>query len=350
MKKENIINILKSIIIDNNNIIDSGMLDNIDISEKKIIINIISYKPIIHIKEKLKNKIINSIKKIYSKIEILVDIKFIINKKKHNINNIKNVIAIASGKGGVGKSTISTNIAILLSKMDFKVGIIDADIYGPSIPIMFNVEKLKPNYININGDKKIKPIKNYNIKILSIGFFAEENQAILWRGPMASKAIYQFINDTYWGELDFLIIDLPPGTGDIHLSIIKQIPITGAIIISTPQKIAISDVKKAISMFKIDSIKIPILGIIENMSFFTPEELPEKKYYLFGKNGVKSISKKLDLNFLGEIPILQSIRESSDSGIPITLKKYENINSILLKIIKNIIKQLSILKKISINI
>lgn len=233
---------------------------------------------------------------------------------------VKNIVAIASGKGGVGKSTITANIAAGLAKKGFKVGLIDADIYGPSMPIMFDCEKEKPTAIDLDGKTWIKPVENYGVKLLSIGFFAEIDQAIVWRGPMAAKALTQMFRDAYWGELDYMLIDLPPGTGDIHLSLVQLVPLTGAVIVSTPQTVALADAKKGVAMFQLDSVKVPVLGLIENMAYFTPEELPNNKYYIFGQEGARQLSEQLEIPFLGEIPLVQSIRESGDVGHPAVLQ------------------------------
>lgn len=286
-----------------------------------------------------KKKIESKIKKcLYKKREKNIKIKIISNiKEKKNINNIKNIIVIASGKGGVGKSTISANIALTISNLGFKVGLLDADLYGPSIPLMFDIENEKISIIEIENCKKILPIIKYGIKILSIGFFSELNKAIVWRGPMASKAIKQFINESFWDKLDFLIVDFPPGTGDIPISIIQELNITGVILVSTPQIISLIDVRKSIAMFNLKQINVPIIGIIENMSFFSPKESPNKKYYLFGEEGVKKMAKYLNIKFLGEIPIIESIRKYSDFGCPIVLRNEKKIYYIFLKIAKKII-------------
>src|SRR5690606_11221935 len=236
------------------------------------------------------------------------------------IPGIQNIVAVASGKGGVGKSTVTSNLAVTLAKMGFKVGILDADIYGPSIPIMFDVENERPLAVNIDGKSKMKPVENYGVKVLSIGFFTRPDQAVVWRGPMAAKALNQMIFDAHWGELDFMLIDLPPGTGDIHLSIMQSLSITCAVLVSTPQKVALSDGKQGVAMFQQESINVPVLGIIENMAYFTPEELPNNKYYIFGKEGAKNLAEDLQVPFLGEIPLVQSIREAGDAGRPAAMQ------------------------------
>ena len=249
-------------------------------------------------------------------------------------------MAIASGKGGVGKSTITSNIAVSLSNMGFKVGILDADIYGPSIPIMFDIADARPLSVNHEGKNKMKPVESYGIKILSIGFFTKPDQAVIWRGPMASKALNQMIFDAHWGELDFLLVDLPPGTGDIHLSILQSLPVTGSVIVSTPQNIALADARKGIAMFNQKTINVPVLGLVENMAYFTPQELPENKYYIFGKDGAKNLAEDMKVAFLGEIPLIQSIREASDFGHPASLQKESKISLTFNEITKNLITEL----------
>jgi ATP-binding protein involved in chromosome partitioning len=234
---------------------------------------------------------------------------------------LKNIIAIASGKGGVGKSTVASNLAVALAQMGAKVGLVDADIFGPSIPTMFNCLKEKPSVKQIEGRNVIIPLEQYGVKLMSIGLLVSENDAVVWRGPMASKALQQFLGDTEWGELDYLLIDLPPGTSDIHLTLVQSVPVTGAVIVTTPQKVALADARKGLSMFRQAQINVPILGIVENMAYFTPAELPDHKYYIFGKDGGKILAEEAGTVLLGQIPLVQSIRESGDSGYPAVLKK-----------------------------
>jgi ATP-binding protein involved in chromosome partitioning len=245
-------------------------------------------------------------------------------KKENPLDKVKYIIAVASGKGGVGKSTVAANLAVSLSKTGAKVGLLDADIYGPSVPLMFDLVDAKPVSQNINGRDMIIPIEKYGMKILSIGFFVDPNQALLWRGPMASNALLQLLHDTSWGELDFLVLDLPPGTGDIHLTLVQEVPITGVAIVSTPQEVALADARKAFSMFNSEKIKVPVLGLIENMSYFTPAELPDNRYYIFGKEGGKRLAAESNVALLGEIPLVQSICESGDSGKPVALLNSDN--------------------------
>lgn len=234
---------------------------------------------------------------------------------------VKNIIAIASGKGGVGKSTVAANIAAGLAAQGHSVGLVDADIYGPSMPSMFDVLNATPGGVEKNGEKMMKPVESYGVKILSIGFFSTPDQAVVWRGPMTVKALNQMFKNTDWGELDYMIIDLPPGTGDIHLSLVQQVPLSGAIVVSTPQEISLVDVRRALGMFKMAQINVPILGLVENMAYFTPEELPDNKYYIFGKQGGKALAEKMNINYLGEIPLIQSIREAGDVGRPAVLQE-----------------------------
>jgi ATP-binding protein involved in chromosome partitioning len=259
------------------------------------------------------------------------------------IPGVTNIIAVASGKGGVGKSTVTANLAVALAQMGFKVGLVDADIYGPSMPIMFDVLYDKPSAIDVDGKSKMEPVESYGVKLLSIGFFAGANQAVVWRGPMATKALNQLIHDAHWGELDFMLIDMPPGTGDIHLSLVQSLPVTGAVIVSTPQAVALADARKGVAMFGMESIGVPVLGIIENMAYFTPEELPNNKYYIFGKEGAKSLANELQIPFLGQIPLVQSIREAGDVGRPAVLQKTglvaEAFTAVTTRVVEELVKR-----------
>lgn len=320
-------------------------MKNIQVMGNEIILDIVSHSPAMHerkrLEQALKAAFAEQLPQANLKLNILVETKEKLPEIKGNeIPGVKNIVAISSGKGGVGKSTVSANLAISLQKMGFKVGLLDADIYGPSMPTMFDVEGAQPHSVQVDGKSKMKPIESYGIKLLSIGFFAGTDQAVVWRGPMAAKALNQMIRDAHWGELDFLLVDLPPGTGDIHLSIVQQIPITGAVIVSTPQHIALADARKGVAMFKMEAINVPVLGIIENMSYFTPAELPENKYYIFGQNGAKNLSEKLDVPFLGEIPLVQSIREAADIGRPAALQDNTVVSENYEKITQNMIVSL----------
>lgn len=256
------------------------------------------------------------------------------------IEGVKNIIAIASGKGGVGKSTVASNLAVSLAKMGFAVGLLDADIYGPSVPTMFGTIGQKPNSVRVGEKILMQPIEQYGVKMLSIGYFSGAEKAVVWRGPMAGKALHQMIRDTHWGELDFLLIDLPPGTGDVHLSLVQELPITGAVIVSTPQIVALADVRRGVAMFQMESINVPILGLIENMSYFSPAELPDNKYYIFGKGEAQKMARELSIPVLGEVPIIQSIREAGDNGSPVVLvedKVAEIYNDVARNMVENLI-------------
>ena len=329
LNKQDVSNALKTISApgEGANMIDSGAVKNIVVFADEVIIDITISNPTLQAKKRTEVDIMKVIHdNVYEKAKITVNVKVEVAAKPKNeikgspIPGIQNIVAVASGKGGVGKSTVTANLAVTLSKMGFKVGILDADIYGPSIPIMFDVVNERPLAVNVDGVSKMKPVENYGVKVLSIGFFTKPDQAVVWRGPMASKALNQMIFDAAWGNLDFLLIDLPPGTGDIHLSIMQSLPITGSVVISTPQNVALADAKKGVAMFQQDSINVPVLGIIENMSYFTPEELPENKYYIFGKDGAKNLAEDLQVPFLGDIPLVQSIREAGDIGRPAALQ------------------------------
>lgn len=261
------------------------------------------------------------------------------------LSGVKHIVAIASGKGGVGKSTVAANLAIALSKKGKKVALLDADIYGPSVPIMFGLENTQPQATEIDGKAKVIPLEQHGIKVLSIGFFVKPEQALIWRGPMASSALNQLFNDAVWGELDFMIVDLPPGTGDVHLTLTQSYPITGSIVVTTPQQVAIADVKKAVSMFRQEKINIPLLGIVENMSYFTPAELPDNKYYIFGEGNTAEFAKNLNVPFLGQIPMVAGIAESGDTGKPIATNSEGPIGKAFAQLADGLIKQTNMLNK-----
>jgi ATP-binding protein involved in chromosome partitioning len=310
----------------------------------EVVVDLVLHTPAMHIKKRAEDDIRKAILEIVSagakiKINSKVEVPDKPEIKGKAIPGIKNIIGVASGKGGVGKSTVTANLAVTLAKMGFSVGILDADIYGPSMPIMFDVEGEKPVSVTVDGKSKMKPVESYEVKILSIGFFTAPSQAVIWRGPMASKALNQMIFDADWGELDFMLVDLPPGTGDVHLSIVQSLPITGVVIVSTPQAVALADAKKGVSMFMSEAINVPVLGIIENMAYFTPEELPENKYYIFGKEGAKDLAKDLDVPFLGEIPIVQSIREAGDYGRPAAMQTASPIEHIFDEVTRNVVRE-----------
>jgi ATP-binding protein involved in chromosome partitioning len=302
-----------------------GMIKDIKIETGKVSFTVVLTTPACPLKEKIRKDCEDAVRAVVGqdvKIDILMTSS--VTTLRDNaplLPGVKNIIAIASGKGGVGKSTVTSNLAVALAQAGAKVGLIDADIYGPSIPTMFNCEYEQPHVKQINGRNIIIPILQYGVKLISIGFLAPPDSAVVWRGPMASSALKQFFSDAEWGDLDYLLIDLPPGTSDIHLTMVQTVPVTGAVIVTTPQKVALADANKGLNMFKQPQINVPILGVVENMAYFTPEELPDNKYYIFGKDGGKNLSEKHDVPLLGQIPLVQSIRESGDSGMPAVMKE-----------------------------
>ena len=328
------------------NLVASGALKNINVFGDEVVIDLVLKNPSLQARKKVEVEILKSIHaQVYKKAKITINIEVETPPKAdapikgQPINGISSIVAISSGKGGVGKSTVTSNIAVTLSQMGFQVGILDADIYGPSIPTMMDMEGARPLSINVDGKSKMKPIENYGVKVLSIGFFTEPDQAVIWRGPMASKALNQMIFDAAWGTLDFLLIDLPPGTGDIHLSIVQSLPISGAVVVSTPQNVALADARKGIAMFQQESIQVPVLGIVENMSYFTPKELPDNKYYIFGKEGAKNLAEDTQVPFLGEIPLVQSVREAGDVGRPAALQEESTVADAIHLITQNMVAQ-----------
>lgn len=326
------------------NMVESGAVKNVMTFGDEVVVDLVMTTPAMHIKKRAEVDIIKVIQeKIFDKAIVKVNIKVEAPEKPtikgKAIPGIKNIIAVASGKGGVGKSTVTANLAVTLAKMGFSVGLLDADIYGPSMPIMLDVVEERPLSVNVDGKSKMKPVESYGVKLLSIGFFTKPDQAVVWRGPMAAKALNQMIFDAAWGELDFMLIDLPPGTGDIHLSIMQSLPITGAVIVSTPQNVALADAKKGVAMFQQESINVPVLGIVENMAYFTPDELPDNKYYIFGKEGARNLATDLGVPFLGEIPLVQSIREAGDLGRPAALQTATALESSFEELTRNIVQE-----------
>lgn len=329
------------------NLVQSGAVSNVMVFGDEVVVDVTINNPSLQAKKKTEVEILKCIhREVYEKAKIKVNVKVDAPEKPTNeikgkpIPGIQNIIAVASGKGGVGKSTITANTAVTLAKMGFKVGVLDADIYGPSIPLMFDVEYERPLAVQVDGKQKMKPVENYGVKVLSIGFFTRPDQAVIWRGPMASKALNQMIFDADWGELDFLLIDLPPGTGDIHLSIMQAMPVTGALVVSTPQNVALADARKGVAMFQQDSINVPVLGIVENMAYFTPEELPDNKYYIFGQNGAKNLAEDLGVPLLGEVPLVQGIREAGDIGRPAALQTATPLEEAFEEVTRNAVSEL----------
>lgn len=303
-------------------IVTLNMVKDIEIEGNYISFTVVLTTPACPLKDMIKNACINAVKLLVNK-EAVVNVKFTANTTtKRNdpgtvLPRVRNIIAVVSGKGGVGKSTVAANLALALSQGGAKVGLMDADIYGPSVPIMFGLRGQRPMMMDINGKGMIVPLEKYGIKLVSIGFLVDEKNAVVWRGPMASSAIRQFVTDVYWDELDYLVVDMPPGTGDIHLTLMQTVPVTGTVIVTTPQDVALADAKKGIAMFGQAQLNVPVIGVVENMSYFVPAELPDHKYYIFGKEGGKRLAEEYDLPFLGQIPLVQSIREGGDNGEPI---------------------------------
>jgi len=326
---------------------ESGAVKNIQIFGDEVELDIEIKNPTLQYKKRVEVDCIKIIhEEVFQKAKVKVNFKILPSETKPNqirgkeIPGVQNIIAISSGKGGVGKSTITANLAVALSDLGHKVGVIDADIYGPSMHIMFDLEGATPLTTNVNGKSKIKPLENYGVKLLSIGFFAQAQQAVVWRGPMASKALNQLIWDADWGDLDYLLIDLPPGTGDIHLSLVQSLPVTGAVVVTTPQTIALADARKGVNMFQLDSINVPVLGVVENMAYFTPEELPENKYYIFGKEGARVLAEQMNIDLLGEIPLVQSVREAADIGRPAVLQGFTKVANALSDLAKKVVQNI----------
>ena len=348
LNKKEVVKALKTITVPGagGNLIDSKAVSNIMVFGDEIDIDVRLTNPSLQARKKLEVTIMKVLhQKVYNKAKIKINTKVETPVpappiKGKPISGIDSIIAISSGKGGVGKSTVTANLAVTLAQMGCKVGVLDADIYGPSLPTMFDVEGQRPLSINVDGKSKMAPVENYGVKILSIGFFTQPNQAVVWRGPMAAKALNQMIFDADWGNLDFLLIDLPPGTGDIHLSIVQSLPLNGAVVVSTPQNVALADARKGIAMFTQKSIDVPVLGIIENMAYFTPEELPNNKYYIFGKQGAENLATDKKVPFLGALPLVQRVREAADVGRPAALQQGTSIQQSITEVTQNLVTQL----------
>jgi ATP-binding protein involved in chromosome partitioning len=308
-------------------IVTLGLVKVQDVKDHTIFLEVKVSNPAMHSRQRMREACEFAIHRTLGKEwKVEAEIQPISGDERHGdlrkiLPGVKHIIAVASGKGGVGKSTVAANLAVGLARRGYKVGLLDADIYGPSAPTMFDLTHERPKVIDIDGRSLLEPIEQYGVKVLSIGFFAELNQAVVWRGPMATKALNQMVSDAHWGPLDYMILDLPPGTGDVHLSIVQVIPLSGAIVVSTPQEVALADARKGVAMFQLPAINIPIIGIVENMAWFTPEELPNNKYYLFGKEGAKNLAQDLHVPFLGHLPLIQGIREAGDAGRPAILQE-----------------------------
>ncbi len=329
LNKENVLKALEKVDEPDlkQDIVSLDLVSDLEIEGQKLSFQVQVKNPAMHARKRMEEACDFAIERAFGKeVETEIKVKGIPQEERSEdqrevLPGVKNIVAVASGKGGVGKSTVTANLAVSLAQKGYKVGLIDADIYGPSIPTMFDLQEGKPNAKDVDGKQLIEPLEQYGVKLLSIGFFADADQAIVWRGPMATKAVDQLFKDVDWGELDHLLIDVPPGTGDIHLTLVQTAPLTGALIATTPQEVALSDAKKGVNMFRLDSVAVPVLGLVENMAYFTPEELPDHKYYIFGKEGGKRLSEQLNVPFLGEVPLVQSIRESGDVGRPAVLQE-----------------------------
>ncbi len=322
-----------------------NMVKDVEVDGKKISFTIVLTTPACPLKELIRKRCEDAIAmEIGMGLEVVIDMTAdvtSIQSLNPTMPNVKNIIAVASGKGGVGKSTVSANLAVALAKTGASVGLIDADIYGPSVPVMFGLEDDKPAVVEEDGKNLVIPIRKFGVELISMGFLAPADNAIVWRGPMASSALRQFFNDVKWPELDYLLIDLPPGTSDIHLTMVQSAPITGAVIVTTPQKVALADAKKGLGMFKQPQINVPVLGVVENMAYFTPDELPDNKYYIFGKDGGKRLSEEYNTPFLGQLPIVESIREAGDEGTPIVMSN-NIVAEAFTKLAENVAQQVAI--------
>lgn len=351
LTREKVLEVLGAIIEPDlkQDIVSANLVENLEITEGKIKLTVLVSNPALHARKRMTEAIDFNLKKSFGEdLSVESEVKGLPAEAKtaHRkiLPEVKNVIAIASGKGGVGKSTVTANLAGGLAKAGYRVGIVDADIYGPSMPTMFDVVTDKPTMIDIDGVPKISPVVSYGIKILSIGFFTEQDSAVVWRGPMAAKALTQMFTDAYWGKLDYLLIDLPPGTGDIHLSLVQTVPLDGAVIVSTPQEVALADARKGINMFKLDTINVPVIGMVENMAWFTPAELPDNKYYIFGRDGAKNLAAGMDVPFLGHVPLVQSVREAGDIGRPAVFQENTPISEAFDELVVTFVEQVKVLK------
>jgi len=348
LQKETILKALSKVIDPDlgKDLVSLGMITDLEITGKKVAFSVVLTTPACPLKELLRRQCLEAVESLgIEGLEIAINMTSSVTSSRAEslplLPNVKNIIAVASGKGGVGKSTVTSNLAVALVKSGATVGIIDADIFGPSIPTMFGCENEQPTIKRVEEKNWIIPVERHGVKLISIGFLAQGDQAIVWRGPMASSALKQFITDTDWGDLDYLLFDLPPGTSDIHLTLVQTIPITGAVVVTTPQKVALADATKGVSMFQQPQINVPVLGIIENMAYFTPAELPGNKYYIFGKDGGKKLAKDRSVPFIGEIPLVQSIRESGDDGRPVVLSEEVSAEAFM-NLAQNLAQQIAI--------
>jgi len=351
LTRDEILNVLGNIIEPDlkKDIVSLNLIEELTFSENAITLIVSLSNPALHARKRMQEAVEFNLKRFFGQeIKVVCTVKGLNNEDKKArrkvLPDVKNIVAIASGKGGVGKSTVTANIAGGLLKAGFTVGIVDADIYGPSMPTMFDVVNERPTMTEIDGKNLINPVESNGIKILSIGFFTDQDNAVVWRGPMASKALTQMLTDANWGELDYLLIDLPPGTGDIHLSLVQTVPLDGVVIVSTPQEVALADARRGVNMFKMDTIKVPIIGIVENMAYFTPAELPDNKYFIFGRDGAKNLAEGMKVPFLGAIPLVQSVCEAGDSGKPAVFQENTPIAKAFEDLVNTFVLQLNSIK------
>jgi ATP-binding protein involved in chromosome partitioning len=348
LNRENVLEVLGGILEPDlkKDIVSLNLVENLQLDANAIELVVNVSNPALHARKRMQEAVEFNLKRVFgAEISISCIVKAMpveakIARRKI-LPDVKHIVAIASGKGGVGKSTVTANIAGGLTKMGFKVGIVDADIYGPSMPTMFDVVGDRPTMIEIDGENKIVPVENHGIKLLSIGFFTDQDNAVVWRGPMAAKALTQMFTDADWGELDYLLIDLPPGTGDIHLSLVQTVPLDGAVIVSTPQEVALADARRGVNMFKMEGMKVPVLGIVENMAWFTPAELPDNKYYIFGRDGAKNLAEGMGVPFLGAIPLVQSVREAGDAGRPAVYQENTPTAEAFVELVRNFVRNVN---------
>lgn len=350
--REEVIEVLGGIIEPDlkKDIVSANLVEHLELSNDRISVRVALHNPALHARKRMQEALSFNLKRVFGEhVEVEAEIKGMDAEargaQRRVLPEIKYIIAVASGKGGVGKSTVTANLAGGLTKLGYKVGIVDADIYGPSIPTMFDVVGERPVMTEVDGKAMIEPVSNYGISMLSIGFFTEQDSAVVWRGPMAAKALTQLLTDANWGALDYLLIDLPPGTGDIHLSLVQTVPLDGAVIVSTPQEVALADARKGVNMFKLDTIKVPVIGIIENMAWFTPAELPDNKYYIFGRDGAKNLAAGMGVPFLGQLPLVQGVREAGDAGRPAVFQENTPISAALDELVRNFVREVEQLKE-----
>jgi ATP-binding protein involved in chromosome partitioning len=352
MNRENSLEVLGSILEPDlkKDIVSLNLVEDLVINGNAISLVVHVSNPAMHARKRMQEAIEFNLKRVFGKeIEVSCTVKGIPAEaqqaRRKILPDVKHIIAIASGKGGVGKSTVTANLAGGLTKAGYKVGIVDADIYGPSIPTMFDVVMERPTMIDVEGTPRINPVMSFGVKMLSIGFFTEQDNAVVWRGPMAAKALTQMFTDAHWDELDYLLIDLPPGTGDIHLSLVQTVPLDGVVIVSTPQEVALADARRGVNMFQMDSINVPVVGIVENMAWFTPAELPENKYFLFGRDGAKNLAEGMEVPFLGHIPLVQSVREAGDAGRPAVFQENTPSAKAFEDLVRTFVENVAIIRK-----